>query len=190
MSDFYIDLDLSPKFKRPELLYHPPIPTPLHGVNPRSIMGHAKWKEVRYEVYAVNNDCCWACGVHKTLAKGRKKWLEAHEIYDIDYKKGKMELREIVALCHYCHSYVHRSRLAALVESHKVQRKKLERVLAHGEALLKGVKPWYNEKKIEKQFVNSKVKWDDWRLVWKGKEYGPVHLSMEAYVSYYDKLSS
>ncbi len=187
--DFFIDLDTTPKFRRPELLFHPPIPAPLHGVNPRSVMGQKEWDIVRRKAYAVNNDCCFACGVHRTEAT-EKKWLEAHEIYDIDYKKGKMTLREIVALCHYCHGYVHRARLQALVLNRKIQRRKLERVLAHGETLIRkyNPKPWYNEKKLKKAFEKSRVGWNDWRLVYEGKEYGPKFPTPDLWAAFYDKM--
>lgn len=37
---------------RPEILSSPNIPKPLHGVNPRSIMGQDAWNVMRQEVYA------------------------------------------------------------------------------------------------------------------------------------------
>lgn len=186
---FFIDLDMKPKFTRPELLFHPPIPAPLHGVNPRTVMGKKEWDFVRREVYAVNNDCCWVCGVHRTAA-AEKRWLEAHEIYDIDYKKGRMTLREIVALCHYCHNYVHIARLRTLVANRKMQKKKLARVLAHGDAILRkhNPKPWFSTKKLAKAFEKSKVKWNDWKLVYDGKEYGPKFPTPDMWASYYDKM--
>lgn len=170
---FFINLNMKPKFTRPELLFHPPIPPAMHGLNPRTIMGQDEWDKVRLEVYDVNNDCCWACGVHRSVAKG-KKWLEAHEMYDIDYKKGRVTLREIVALCHYCHNYIHRNRLRALVDARKSSFKKLTAVLLHGQDILRKnrVKPWFNMRKIEREMRNSKVKWEDWRLIWDGKAYG------------------
>lgn len=183
---FFVNLNMKPRFQRPELLFHPPIPPPMHGLNPRTIMGQAEWDKVRVKVYEVNNDCCWACGVHRSEAPGRK-WLEAHEIYDIDYKRGRMRLREIVALCHYCHNYVHINRLRALVDSRKAPPGKLHRVLAHGQRILSSnrVKPWFNAQKIEKQMQNSKVKWGDWRLIWDGKEYPPRFKNETEWLLYY-----
>ncbi len=172
MNKFFVNLNMKPKFKRPELLFHPPIPAAMHGLNPRSIMGQTEWDKVRVGIYEVNNDCCWACGVHRSVAKGRK-WLEAHEIYDINYKKGRMNLREIVALCHYCHNYVHRSRLRSLTRAGKVPPGKYYKVIEHAQAILRNskTKPWFNMRKVERDMRNSVVKWDDWRLVWDGNEY-------------------
>ena len=133
-------------------------------------MGKSRWDEVRRRAYERNNDCCWACGVHRSRAPFHK-WLEAHELYDINYKKGRMKLREIVALCHACHSYIHRRRLEILISKRKAQPKKLERVLFHGRSLLRGVKPWYNEDKVRIQMAKSKVKWHKWHLLSEGKKY-------------------
>jgi hypothetical protein len=181
---FFVNLETKPKFKRPELLFHPPIPMPLHGVNPRSIMGKYEWDKLRREVYDINNDCCWACGVHRSEAQP-SPWLEAHELYDIDYKKGRMRLREIVALCPLCHKYVHLRRLAALVEQRKRQPKTYQRVKAHGDALVAKYKPkpWWNVKKATKAMEKSKKKWRDWYLEYGGKRYYSRFMTPDACTS-------
>jgi hypothetical protein len=161
----------------------------MHGVNPRTIIGKKRWDKVRVRAYNRNNDCCWVCGVHRSRAPV-KRWLEAHEIYDIDYKKGRMKLREIVALCRLCHSYVHRRRIEILVDKKKIQPKFLRRVLAHGERILNrtGAKPWYNEAKMEKGIASSKVKWHKWHLIFEGKKYYSKFKGPNAWQSYYGKV--
>ncbi len=99
-----------PEFVRPELLTHPPIPSDLVGLNPRTIMGQAKWDDVRREAYQENNYCCWACGTHKHSA-WQHSWLEAHETYTYDEARLLARLKEIVALCHRCHMFVHANTL-------------------------------------------------------------------------------
>ena len=86
------------------ILLHPNIPKPLHGVNPRSLMNDKWWDDQRHKAYRVKDFHCHSCGIHKLVAK-EKQWLEAHEIYEINYEQGTATFKEIVALCHYCHNY-------------------------------------------------------------------------------------
>lgn len=104
-----------PEFVRPELLTHPPIPAALAGLNPRTIMGQAKWDVVRQEVYQENNYCCWACGIHKSRA-WRHFWLEAHETYAYNEAARVARLNEIVALCQRCHMFVHANNLIGSID--------------------------------------------------------------------------
>jgi len=98
------------KFPFPEILSHPNIPKPLHGVNPRTVLGREWWDIHRREAYTKYDYHCWACGYHKSEVPLRKNILEAHEAYDIDYMTGTVTLKEIVAVCHCCHSFIHSNR--------------------------------------------------------------------------------
>jgi len=69
---------------------------------------------------------CWACGIHKTSAKYHR-WLEAHEVYDIDYGTGRVEMKEVCALCHSCHQYIHDGRMQKLFEQGKLSFEKIYR---------------------------------------------------------------
>lgn len=90
-----------PKFRRPELLQHPPIPQWLYKRNPRSILGEEWWDKKRKKAYAGNNHFCWACG------GGGDTILHAHEAYDYDFESRIARLEEIVGLCIPCHQFVH-----------------------------------------------------------------------------------
>lgn len=122
-------------FIRPEILTHPNIPKPLHGLNPRTIKGDTWWKEVRKKAYAENNFCCWACGIPKHRARFRNR-LEAHEYYEIDYAKGSAEVIEVVALCIPCHHFIHSGRQISLFQKGDIIASKLFYVMRHGMAIL------------------------------------------------------
>jgi len=101
-----LNLAITPKFTRPELLLHPSVPKYLSGVNPRTINRQEWWDLVRKEVYAENNHCCYACGVYQ-LDAVYEQFLDAHETYTYDYKKFEAYPDEIVALCRACHWFIH-----------------------------------------------------------------------------------
>lgn len=88
-----------PRFRRPELLQHPPIPRYLYRYNPRTILGKDWWDEHRREAYRANNYHCWACE--------SQSLLHGHEAYTYDYEKRIAKLEEVVALCVPCHRFVH-----------------------------------------------------------------------------------
>lgn len=134
--------DIQPKFRRPELLTHPNIPRAVHGLNPRTVKGRKWWDRVRREAYAENNGCCWACGQFGPM--------EAHECYNIYYYAGILELREIVALCEDCHSFIHSGRLRMMVRDGKIPRKQAATILITRLMILKdnGLKPFYGTKAV------------------------------------------
>jgi len=157
-----------PLFKRPEILLHPNIPKPMHGLAPRTVLGEYWWNKERQSAYRKNNQCCWACGVHRSEAKAHQ-WLEAHESYDIDYAKGRMVYVESVALCHFCHNYIHSGRLAMLIDQGEITEKLGREIKKHGDSLLR-------ESKLRRETpdIQSIAEWKDWRLVVNGVEYKPA----------------
>jgi hypothetical protein len=186
---------------QPEILSHPNIPKPLHGINPRTIMGQKWWDKTRKEVYASTDYHCIACGVHKDDAKG-KKWLEAHEYWDVDYKKGTATVSKIVPLCHYCHNFIHTGRLSMIIDKEKSKQEAID-ILEHGFAILRDNKlkcfPVTLELAKEigaKRFgvkayshPETKVDWGGWKLIFNGKEYYSQFKDYDEWEAHYSKLN-
>ena len=125
-----------PKIIRPDLLCQPNIIKPLHGLNPRTILGQKRWDFQRYKAYAKNNDCCMSCGIHKSKAKYHKR-MEAHEVYLVDFETHTYRLVEIVPLCHSCHNYIHDWRLSILARKGEISMKRYNAIMRHGDTILK-----------------------------------------------------
>ena len=158
---------------RPDILLHPNIPKPIHGVAPRIIMGKEWWDVERKKAYKSTNYHCAACGVSQSEAEYHT-WLEAHELYEIDYARGRMVFVELVPLCHSCHNFIHSGRMEMLVQSGEMDGKKQRDILRHGEAVIKAAG-------LKKPEPPSKcAAWGDWRLVFNGREYPLKHRSFEA----------
>lgn len=138
----------------------------MHGVAPRVIKGKAWWDAKRQEAYKSTNYHCAACGVHKSRAKYHQ-WLEAHELYDLDYLRGRMVLREIVPLCHSCHNYIHSGRMRALVAKGEFSPKKRRAIHRHGDIILD------KAKLTRKKYSGVVADWGKWRMVIDGEEYPP-----------------
>lgn len=141
---------------RPELLTHPNIPKPLHGLAPREILGREWWDQERRKAYAKHGHHCWACGIHKQDARYHR-WLEAHESYDINYLAGRMEMTEIVALCHSCHNFIHTGRMTALWQRGLFDTRKATHILQHGFKILKtaGLSPFYISAELYAQILQA-----------------------------------
>ena len=166
---------------RPEILTHPNIPKPLHGISPRTIMGQKWWDDKRRHVYALYDYHCAACGVHKLEAAG-PKWLEAHEYWNIDYMTGICKIESIEPLCHYCHAFIHSGRLAIINKSDEYKKS----VIEHGFKILKknNLQPFYFVVDLADRFnikhegikgyipkLNKNLNWSDYVLIFNGKEY-------------------
>ena len=164
---------------RPEILLCRNVPKPLHGVAPREIMGGVWWDKTRKAAYRSTNFHCVACGMWKHKAKYRQ-WLEAHEVYEIDYLLGRMTYVETVPLCHLCHNYIHSGRLDALFERGEVSHKKFRDIHNHGDRVLKEV--GLHRLEPPEEFT---VEWGDWRLVLNGKEYPPKHKTQKQWEKFY-----
>lgn len=152
--------------RRPEILLLPPIPEPMHGMAPRVVLGPRWWNATRLAAYKSTNYHCLACGIFKTDARGRR-WLEGHEVYEIDYLLGRMVYVETVPLCHYCHNFCHPSRMRALLEANGMTHAKYAAIVQHGEAVLRAA----NLNKPDYSNPTTNADPEDWRLVVDGVEY-------------------
>lgn len=183
---------------KPEILTHPNIPKPLHGLNPRTIMGQEWWDAERQRVYASSDYHCVACGVHKSMAKG-PKWLEAHEFFQMDYMTGRCEVVSIEPLCHFCHNFIHSGRLQMIAGIQKTE-DEVNEILEHGLMILSrhgldcfaptldmaiargcktfGVRP-------SRQSFSPHLGWNDFFLVLNGREYRSKFRSIDDWKKHY-----
>lgn len=81
------------------LLQPKALPTTVHYQNIRNLIPRAAWDKIRKHVYEEANHVCELCGA--------KKRLEAHEIWNFDFKSKTQTLQNIVALCANCHRIQH-----------------------------------------------------------------------------------
>jgi len=179
-----------PKFKRPDILLHPQIPKPLHGLNPRNLLGQDWWDIQRKKAYAENNYCCWACGIHKNDAKYFQH-LEAHECYLYDYDNCSAEMIEVTALCHSCHSYIHDGKMLMDLRKGLIPKSKFDDILAHGNNLKPEIPSTQNpyvktyRRLLELGFSYEKETWSEWKLVLEGKEFCTQFKDREAWENHY-----
>lgn len=185
---------------KPEILTHPNIPKALHGTNPRTLFGECWWDKKRQEAYTRYDYHCISCGVHKSNAK-KHRWLEAHEFYEIDYNKGRVEIKSIEPLCHYCHNFIHSGRLKMIMNKQK-SIDEIKNILTHGFEILSknNLQCFYYTLEFAKELdVNTlsvqpyeiiqekPVKWEDWRLIIDGKSYKGQFNSFEDWRKFYSE---
>ncbi len=168
----------------PHLLLHSNIPKPLHEVNPRTIKGRNWWDEQRRRIYSEQGDRCAACGVHKSQAKGKKKWLECHEIYEIDWKRGTAKFIKLIALCPYCHMFIHNGRMQALYDQGEISTRQYFAVIKHGTELLDkaGIRSQWEHRH---DACNYSPNWNKWRLIFEGKKYKPKFKSYDEWLKHF-----
>lgn len=158
---------------RPEVLLSPRIPEPMHGMAPRVVLGEKWWNETRRAAYSSTAFHCIACGVWKYQARSRQ-WLEGHELYEIDYLLGRMVYLETVPLCTFCHNYIHRGRLQALLAGGEIHHAKFAEIIHQGDRVLREA-----GLKLPEEYMGPMAEWADWRLVVDGTEYLPKYKSFE-----------
>lgn len=187
---------------RPELLLHPNIPKPLHGLNPRTIKGQAWWDVQRRQAYKEKDYHCWACGVHKSDALYHQ-WLEGHEYYEYDYVKGLAKLKYVVALCHCCHNFIHSGKTEKDFLSHRISFERFKTILQHGtDILFKNNLPMnifaysvIRRRNLTIQNIPNTIQtlqrgitadWEDWRLEIDDVMYKPLYSSFEEWKKKYN----
>lgn len=184
---------------KPEILTHPNIPKPLHGLNPRSIKGKQWWDMNRQAVYKSTDYHCIACGVHKSKAKGHQ-WLECHEYWNIMYEIGVCEVIALIPLCNYCHCFIHSGRLYATAGGETPMSVALEK-LKHGfEILIQNKLPaFYGTVQVARELGLAididtweppeapEIGWSDWVLMFEGKEYRSKFEDYYAWAAFYNQ---
>lgn len=93
------------------LIAMPNIPRPLHGVNPRTLLGVSTWNHMRKACYAKANDTCEICGYKPDNLRHR----HGHEVYEIDYANGTAKFVKVFCVCSMCHlACIHTGRALTL----------------------------------------------------------------------------
>jgi hypothetical protein len=171
----------------------------MHGMNPRTILGKEYWDKTRNKSYKDNEYCCYACGIHKLNAK-KYKWLEAHELWNINYENGKCKIDKIVPLCHYCHNFIHTGRLYMEYTNKKITYNEIKDILLHGINILKenNLRMYYftyvlcRELGIEEAininiitYPEFKVEWKDIYLLLENKKYYSKFKDIKEWKKYY-----
>lgn len=181
---------------RPEILQHPQIPKPLHGISPRSIMGQTWWDKQRFSIFNKQKNRCAVTGIHKNDFK-HYTYLECHEIYDINYQTGEVKFVELVGLSPLCHRFIHSGLLKVLYKTGRITKEFYEEVMTHGFNILAdaGLEPnvltlldWLyhtlslSDTEIGKRISHeqykqlcevkdNKIAWKSWYLLYNGKKY-------------------
>lgn len=97
------------------LIAMPNIPRPLHGVNPRTLLGANTWNHMRKSCYAQAEDTCEICGYKPDNLRNR----HGHEVYQIDYAHGTAKFVGVFCLCARCHlGCIHTGRALTLWKQH------------------------------------------------------------------------
>lgn len=182
----------------PGILTHPNIPKPLHGINPRTVLGQTWWNKERQKAYQSTDFKCIACGTPKEEAEYHK-WLEAHEYYDYDYTHGILTLKKIVPLCHRCHNFIHSGRMYILLEKGEMKKSKVVDILEYGFFILENHNLeafWGTIEVAEMLGVKTKVKaylpdphvieWSDWKMIIEGKEYRSKFKNEDEWAEHYE----
>lgn len=199
------DVKLVTKWSPPEdgdlrpLIAMPNIPRPLHGVNPRTLLGASTWDHMRRACYAQAGDTCEICGCKPENLRRR----HGHEVYEIDYAKGTAKFVRVFCVCSLCHlACIHTGRALTLWK-HQNQLYPTEFLLQGAEHAFKIISEYNKdnpkadlraystfldylkheelrepmEKLIEKygiKFyteVEDMVEWGDWKLLVGNQEY-------------------
>ena len=97
------------------LIAMPNIPRPLHGVNPRTLLGASTWNHMRKFCYAKADNTCQICGNKPENLRHR----HGHEVYEINYATGTAVFKQVFCVCSLCHlACIHTGRAITLWKKH------------------------------------------------------------------------
>jgi hypothetical protein len=155
---------------RVNVLTHPNIPKPLHGISPRTVYGQAWWDAHRKEAYAHASQTCEACLTPRNAA-WPQRWLEAHEMYEYR-SNGTLVFKDLVALCPACHKFIHSGLRGIMLQQGTLSKRQNQQIETHGYYLLKKaglLEKWKNRH----EWCSDKIGWPEFRMIIGGKSYGP-----------------
>ena len=175
----------------PLLLTMPNIPAPLHGLNPRTLMGDEEWDEQRFACYSRASYQCEIC-------QAKCERMQAHELYAYNYVTFTAVFKRLIAVCDRCHRAIHSGRLTTMTKDGDVSPEYFLEVAEHCFKLIHDYNlecgtnfrlydsflcalrnPEIHDKlaelinKYDIKFYRTpnpkKREWDKWRLVWGSK---------------------
>lgn len=120
------------------LLTMPNLPKPMHGLNPRTIMGDAAWNRARKRAYYLANYKSEISGVLCSEPGS----LHAHEVYDINYVTGECTFKRVFAITPMEHVYFIHSGRAITLWKNKNPLYTTEKLLAGVENGFKLIYEW------------------------------------------------
>jgi hypothetical protein len=188
------------KATKPSYLAEIAIPLALSGVNPRTILGKSEWREVAKKAKRLTNYHCKCCGIY-TLDIPAEDNLEAHEVYEIDFKAKKATYKKTIPVCTLCHEVIHHRRIMRLFANGKYKKTRLRKLISHAAKLL----PPDNPKLLELKSIIAGAtleailaaadheaigEFSSWRLIYKNKAYPPKFPNLEALKAYYAKVNN
>ena len=132
------------------------------------------------------------------------QWLEAHEMYEINHKKGTVTFTHLVALCHSCHNFTHSGRMFSLFQKREIEEEKIREIMYHGltilrdhrlkppimaryvELHLKGIPDHEITVAIYREYkVPEPVPWGKWRMIIYGKPYASLFENVDKWAEHY-----
>lgn len=162
--------------RRPEVLCSPSIPLPMHGMAPRIILGQEWWDAERAAAFASTAQHCIACGIQRYKGNGP---LQGHEIYSIDFPKGRMTYVETVPLCETCHRFIHTGYLETQLVKGEILPRDYSSIMAHGWTILR------DAGLARIGYRGEVAAWDKWRLVLQSKRYPLIYKSRKEWENHF-----
>lgn len=96
------------------------LPTGAFYSNLRTVLSKKAWDFVRNDAYSRYARTCAICGA-------KPKRVEAHEVWNFDLETKTQTLKDVICVCHLCHSVIHIGR-TQLVENEDVAIKHFKKV--------------------------------------------------------------
>lgn len=196
----------SPTYSGAPLITMPNIPKPLHGINPRTLMGEEEWDKLRMKCYSESSYKCEICG-----ALLDDKSIQLHELYTISRREKYALFERFIPVCILCHNGIHSGRSISLYRNKNLIFTKdyILKIVEHCFALIGNYNKENNtdyrlyhtflkylyfpelEQEVRELIAKYNIrfydwqgtlgKWSSWKLIYNGKEYYSPYADSEAW---------